>query len=333
MLVTAIAVALAHPLAAGAQSAPGAFQCYGLGQTAAIPVGDVVFTDAYGSYAVALAQPPRICAPADVDGQDPSAPANPEHLLVYRLAGAAPASIVRDQPVSNQFGTTSLDVKKTRWGMVPSTISLVAPPAGGPAPGLAHFACHQAKPSRNAPRIDVDPVEVTTRFETVSVHPKKPTWLCAAADANGADPNAPGSGQAVVCYRAKSKSRLEAGPIYVNNQFGQQVYRFLGQRKELCLPATLGPGNSTTTTSLSTSTTTTSSTSTSSSSSTSTTVGVCGGNGETCCTGSVCGALLGCDYFSNTCSPCGGVEQPCCDDGTCFENLVCIGISNTCAVP
>lgn len=157
-----------------------------------------------------------------------------------------------------------------------------------------------------------------TTFETVSVHPKKARWLCSPSGAAANTGN-------IVCYKAKSKRRLEAGPIYVDNEYGRQAYRFLGQRKEICVPAVLGPGGSTTTTS---------SSSTSSSTSTSTTAPpVCGGSGQPCCTGSTCGALLGCDYFTNTCMTCGEVEQPCCDDGVCNGNLVCMPDINGCSVP
>ncbi len=124
---------------------PGAphFQCY-KAAIAKAPRGSTPFptftprtisvVDDFGTFSVVLVKPTRLCNPADKNGEDPSAPASPGHLVCYaaKLPSETPRAL-RDlvkQSVSThtQFGPEVLRTTKLTELCVPSLEDPVATP-------------------------------------------------------------------------------------------------------------------------------------------------------------------------------------------------------------
>jgi hypothetical protein len=140
----------------------------------------------------------------------------------------------------NQFGTTSLQVKKPKVILVPTAVSLVGPPSSPAGAFLNHFNCYDVRVANKATAPDPGPVTVQTAFETVQVDPKKPKRLCVATSKNG-EPVIPSRPENLLCYQGKSKGGLNPAPnVFLANQFGSQTQR-LGQRREICIPTELTP--------------------------------------------------------------------------------------------
>jgi hypothetical protein len=270
-LCIAACPSMAGSAAAQAASPLGAFTCYGTQSRGPTDRRDVTLVDEFGTYQAETRKINELCAPTDVNGNDPTAPSDPAHLAAYRLRTKGRFATAERQVVVNQFGTTTLDVSgKPNTLLVPTAKSLTGPPSPLGA-FVDHFTCHRAKTSRGTPRFaGVDDVAIATQFETVVIDVRKPRSLCVPTNKNGEDPGAENGVERLLCYRIRGKGNPGRIDLFLNNQFGQQTAR-LGRRKELCVP-TLESPSSTTTTSSSTTTTlvpvTTTSTTTSSSSST-----------------------------------------------------------------
>jgi hypothetical protein len=267
------------------------FQCYRTKRSPnAVAVQDVTLVDAFGARTVDVTEAQQLYAPANKNGEDPTAPSHPGHLAAY---GIRPQQIerIRDQVVVNQFGTTRVDLVAARALLVPTAKSLSGPPASPDGAFLNHFTCYDVRRSNGAPDLDPGTVTVQTQFETVSVNVKKPHRLCAPADKNGEDPSAPTDPGFLLCYDTKSKGDIGNPTVWLDNQFGQQVYT-LGQRQELCVPTAVNPSNTTTTSTSSSSTSSSTSTSTTSSTAPSTSTTTTSTSTTTSSTGSASGAVL-----------------------------------------
>jgi len=239
------------------------FQCYEIRPPAPFDVAGVNLVDQFGSSTVELRKVYTLCAPADKNGEDPTAPAQPGHLTSYGIGAVAPFSRIRNITVTNQFGSLQFDVVKPARLMVPTAKSLAGPPASPVGSVVDHFQCYKVKRSRGVAKFQkVVGVSITTQFESATIDVVRPLRLCAPANKNGESPGTETHPDHLLCYRAKGSGALTATQVNLNNQFGQQTY-LVSQRRELCVPSLKNAGPSTTTTT-STSTTPTSSTTTTS---------------------------------------------------------------------
>src|SRR4029453_10640699 len=68
---------------------------------------------------VTLLRPVRLCAPADKNGEDPTAPSPPGHLLCYRTDGSRFGDETHD--IASQFGTRSVLLIQRQELCVPAT--------------------------------------------------------------------------------------------------------------------------------------------------------------------------------------------------------------------
>ena len=145
---------------------------------------------------------------------------------------------VRDQVVTNQFGTIHLDLIRPDRLFVPSSKSVISPPVPLPTPPtLDHFKCYHVKTSLGSPRFNkIRGVTVQDQFLTDTVDLLKPQRLCYAADKNDegvVDPTA-----RLLCYWASAVPRFHApGIIFINNQFGTASLRRVTHVDELCVPS------------------------------------------------------------------------------------------------
>jgi cysteine-rich repeat protein len=232
----------ATPTAAGTPL-PGAerrFACYSSRETTALSV-DVSLSDEFGARTATVDQPKRVCNPADEDGLDPGALADPAHLVAYGLTGVAPRfQRQRHQSVETAFGAITVDLVRPDMLLVPSAKSLSAPPSPLIGATLDHFQCYRTRGGRTR----VDNVTIADEFGTVTVDVKRPVRLCVPVDKQGEgidDPTAH-----LMCYEVRLPSKAPfapAGTVFIQNQFGAD--RFEAARpRELCIPATLGSGAS-----------------------------------------------------------------------------------------
>ena len=227
-----------------------AFQCFEA-KRHTFPSRSVTVVDRFGSASVPVAQPQRLCAPADVNDTDASAPTDGHLLAGYgarHAFGGAPTQVVTDR-----FGTTVLDV------MMPDRLLVPTVEGSGPAPSTPdHFQCYRVAVRKTS----FDPiggVKIHDRFGTLTAQLRRVMRLCVPANKNNESPGAETHSQALLCYQTRSETGFADVTLGLTNQFGAHS-ELLIRRQELCVPSTLSPLNPTTT--VTTSTTTTSAVST-----------------------------------------------------------------------
>lgn len=103
------------PAAKGLASAPPPltpptsdhFQCYQVKNSRGAPrftkIVGVTGADQFGPYSVDLLKPRYLCAPANKNGEDPTAPAHPDHLLCYKVRNASGKFVQRTVFTNDQF--------------------------------------------------------------------------------------------------------------------------------------------------------------------------------------------------------------------------------------
>jgi hypothetical protein len=245
--VPLLVIVLAFGLAAPA-TALRHHQCYdSRTSTTFATVPGVTLADRFGALTVDVRRPEYQCAPADVDGGDPTAPGDPIQLVAHAIRQlGARFERVRDQRVTNRFHDVRLDVVKPVRLLVPSTVSLDGPPSSPPGSGVRHFTCYKVRRTIGAPPAGSVPgVAVDTVFEggagPVAIDLAKPKRLCAPADKNGEDPGAPNDPDHLLCYRTRSVGSFGEYPVFLLNQLGPQAYTIRGSRRELCVPSSATP--------------------------------------------------------------------------------------------
>jgi hypothetical protein len=261
------------------------FQCYEGRPRPSMRVRDVTLVDQFGTQIVDAFGPTDLCAPANKNNEDPTAPDHPAHLASYDIKGHGRFKPVKDQLVVNQFGSVRLDVTKPTSLLVPTAKSLMGPPSPLGA-FVDHFACYKVEFSRHRGDDDDDEngedhrglrgrdeddedgshdsnVTVETQFETVEVDVRRPRELCAPADKNGENPGAENHPDHLLCYEIKSRNKFSDQDTFLNNQFGEQQFE-VRERGLLCVPSQKNPVTTTTTTTVPTTTTTSPTTTTTS---------------------------------------------------------------------
>jgi hypothetical protein len=227
-------------------STPGAFapsfQCYEIDRATLPAIGDLPVEDRYGLSLIDIGgrgKVKRLCNPASVNGQNPSAAADPNHLVGYVVTDRTPrAARIPDQVVTNQFGTTVLTALRPIAFLVPSAKSLIGPPAPLAPAAIDHYQCYAVG---SAGKLRVDDLAVVDQFGSKTLDIKRPARLCVAADKRSEgilDPSA-----ALMCYEVRASSgtppfRGPNGPVYIANQFGADTL-LVTRTTELCVPSTV----------------------------------------------------------------------------------------------
>lgn len=213
------------------------FECYGA-HDGSLRVSGVRLVDEFGARTVTLNEPRRICNPADKNGEDPTAPGDPEHLVAYRISQATPRfRHLRDQVVVNQFGSLTVDLARPDLLLVPSAKSLVGPPAPLVDAALDHFVCYRTIGGRTR----VSHVTVVDQFGSMTVDVNRPGRLCAPVDVNGA--GIPDPAHHLMCYELRvtsSSGFAPAGRVFIENELGSETLQSFRPR-ELCVPSLVNP--------------------------------------------------------------------------------------------
>jgi hypothetical protein len=239
---------------------PDHFQCYELKRGTFVNVPRTV-QDQFGTLNVTLRYPGKLCAPANKNGEGITD--ETDHLVAFREKASARFNPVRNQTITDQFGTVVVDVLRPESLLVPTSKDGVAQ-----TPPLDHFQCYKVKRSKGAAKFVPHTVSIVDQIESTSVTLTKPRALCAPANKNGEDPTAPTHPGHLICYKTKG-SRFTQQIHTVTNQLQTNASVRLIRRIEFCVPALKNAGTTTTSTTIVVTTSTTS-TSTSSSTSTST---------------------------------------------------------------
>src|SRR5262249_26747647 len=235
------------------------FECYEIKPGAFVNQSATV-QDQFGTIIEMIRFPHRLCNPTSKNGGGGIAP--PDHPA-GDVVKAAPFPKNPHQTIQNQFGTTQVDVVRPDVRMVPPSKDGVPQ-----IPPLDHFQCYKVKRSKGAPKFTKRTVTIANQFETnITVTVVKPVRLCAPANKNGEDPNAPTHPEHLLCYKTNGTPFGQSAHT-IDNQFGFDDVTVI-HRKELCLPSLKNPPTTTTTTTThSTSSTTSTTTTTSSTTST-----------------------------------------------------------------
>jgi hypothetical protein len=188
------------------------FQCYEI-KPGALPPTTVTVEDQFGTQALTLRFPHRLCAPADKNGEGVSQEI--QHLVGYDTL-RTPFTKVTGFPVTNQFGTTTIDLTRRDLLMVPTAKSLVAPPPPLQPPTIDHFQCYRVKGSAGSPKFVKTDVTVADQFESLNLTLLKPFRLCVSASKNGEDPTAPNHPDLLLCYKSKSSTKFGTIVAHIN---------------------------------------------------------------------------------------------------------------------
>jgi hypothetical protein len=215
------------------------FHCYGVRAPRAAPNEDATLVDRFGTTTVGVADPRRVCNPANVNGHDSTAPTHPGHFLGYRVKRSGPiVPLPRRQVITNRFGTITADLVRPELLLVPSAKSLTGPPPPLDPEPMDHFQCYRITRVRHP----VKGVEVVDQLGSPTIDLKRPRRLCVPVNKNDEAPGAEQHGAVLTCYdsRAALSSLPFQGPeqLFVANQFGEARLERL-RPAELCVPSTL----------------------------------------------------------------------------------------------
>jgi hypothetical protein len=102
---------------------PDHFQCHKVkrsrGAAKFVKIPGVTGQDQFGPYSVDLMRPRWLCAPANKNGEDPTAPTHPGHLLCYKTRNNTPFA-ERTATVNDQFGLQNVLLHRRIELCVPS---------------------------------------------------------------------------------------------------------------------------------------------------------------------------------------------------------------------
>jgi hypothetical protein len=238
--------ALAGGAPAARAEALDAFQCYGAKPSHGVPpfieLDDVAAVDAFGPATLRITKPARLCAPASVNGSDPSAPAHPESLEGYRVTRLPKLVPVRGRRIVDDLGPLLVDVLKPMRFLQPVATSLAGPPAPPSSLTTDRFTCYRIRSAKGTPKFaPVRATVVEDGYAVASVDVLKPTFLCAPTALATVHPGADGHPGFLTCYKTKVRSPfVPLDALYVGNAFGPEALA-IGKPGELCLPSTLDP--------------------------------------------------------------------------------------------
>jgi len=102
------------------------FECYKIAPASGAPrfvaVSNVTLEDQFGPMTVLVKKPQYFCNPVNKNGEDPSAPSHPAHLMCYQVQQTDTVRFVKLTGifVNNQFGPETVDAKKPALLCVPA---------------------------------------------------------------------------------------------------------------------------------------------------------------------------------------------------------------------
>ena len=208
------------------------YQCYEVhqGPQNATPA---TLDDVFGTSTISVRRAKRICAPADKNDENPSAPAQIDHLKAYEINQTDRFTPVKNLSVTNQFGTMLLDIARPDLLLVPTSRAWTRTRRRRRARDQPLQVLHDRSPS---------PLRrhQSTTSSARCVDFKRPVRYCAPADKNGEGIMDPSH---LLCYQVRKvvgspPFKPPAPAVFTEDQFGAASYRVFGPR-ELCVPTTM----------------------------------------------------------------------------------------------
>ncbi len=207
------------------------FQCYDVARTKFDRFA-VALDDDFGPSITEVRRPRLLCAPVNKNGEDPTAPDDPDHLIGYEIRRTSPHFERMDEEiVVDQFGSLVLDLQRPERILVPSAKSVSGPATPLDPPVVDHYQCYRVRGDRRR----VKGVEVEDQFtengpDVTDV--KKPLRLCLPVDKNGE--GIPDIAPRLMCYKTKPGPRVNR-EVWFYNQFGGGILD-VRRARELCVP-------------------------------------------------------------------------------------------------
>jgi hypothetical protein len=239
-----------------------------------LPPREITLVDQFETGVFRVVRPLSLCNPANVNGEDPTAPGDPDHLGPYQIAlvpkvcapgspsnagkackreadcggvdrqtslcqKAAQHAPQTNLTVTNRFGTLMVDTLKPARVLVPTAKSL-AGPVPPPTPDIDHFKCYDVRVTPGTPKFPkgIQAAVVDQFQQPVLYDVVKPTGLCAPANKDGESPGAETHPAHLTCYQVKpakgQPKHVKVQSIYTNNQLGPEVHDTV-KEEELCV--------------------------------------------------------------------------------------------------
>ena len=236
VLILALVFASASP--AAAQPTPerlNHFVCYESQQG---PLGrpGVLLEDRFdtnGPSTVTVQQAKRLCAPADVNDYDPTAPNDAAHLTAYTVRQTAPhferRNSVQFNPDNPLLGRLFVDLVRPDRLLVPTAKNVGSQVPSPLVAPIDHYKCYRVKGGRQRLR----GVGVRTQFGSLTVDIKRPLRFCTPVDTNGQGITDPV--RALMCYQVHAVSQAPM-QVSTHNPFEQATFD-VSRVRELCVPA------------------------------------------------------------------------------------------------
>jgi hypothetical protein len=230
---------------------------------------EVMLTDALGSAGFDVQKTALLGTPADRDLLDPGAPAEPEHLMGYKVKPlpGTPKAAKRRLRTANRLGLQTVELTKSDLLLVPAAKSLVGPATPLVDPELDAFACSRARAVKGEPGLAKGTTaSVTDQLGSGVYELGKPSRLCRPVDVDGESPGDEDHPGQLLCFKAKrapkvcqgaptqacrkdadcagpcvAQAKFAARPgVNVADRFGAQAFA-AAKPLELCVPSTSGP--------------------------------------------------------------------------------------------
>ncbi len=210
------------------------FQCYETHRHPARIYG-ITLDDVFGPGVIDLKKQKRLCAPADVNGTDPTAPTDPDHLAVFTIKQRSPKfHPVKGVIVDNEFGEQSMSVTKPDRLLVPTAKSLTTYPVMPATFGVDHFKCYKIAYAK----MRQFGISLQDQFGSITIDVKKPVELCVHADKK--HEGIPDLTQNLMCYKVVVSPGTPPAnvptTVFTANQFGLDTFSIFGPR-DFCVPS------------------------------------------------------------------------------------------------
>ena len=205
----------------------------------------VILSDQFETDAIYnVEKPDRLYNPVDKNGEGILDEIT--HLLGYKIK--APKDTPKFEKITNvlvqnQFGDITVDVKKPKLLLVPSSKDLSGIPSELDPITVDHYKCYDAKVTKDTPKFVK---RLVTLFdpnfgETKIFEVKKPKHLCTPVDKNGEGIIDPVNH--LMCYdlkKIKDEPKFEKRNVFTNNQFEPEDLE-VKKEHQLCVPSIKTP--------------------------------------------------------------------------------------------
>ncbi len=166
------------------------------------------------------------------------------HLVAYDIKkskGEEKFKKIKNIVVTNQFGDLTVDIKKVKMLLVPSSKSHDSTPDPLEDIITNSFKCYDAKVSKDTPKFKKTNVNLDDQFtdESITMEVKKPKMLCSPTSIDGVETL--DDENYLMCYevkKTKDTPKFTKQNVFTTNQFGSDELD-VKKPSRLCVPSTI----------------------------------------------------------------------------------------------